>query len=177
MRRLFIVRHAPVVVKPDVPSAAWQLTSDAASLVRNLASEIPISSPSRIISSKQDKALQTARILASEFSASVEVRGGFEEHHRGNEPFIADDLEFRTNIKSFFERPNELVYGNETAQEALTRFQCAVDELMSEGTNDEIVVTHGTVGSLYLATHGGDAFEIWSSLATPDYRYIQWTLD
>ncbi|MEM8652521.1 MAG: hypothetical protein AAGF54_18485, partial [Pseudomonadota bacterium] len=85
--------------------------------------------------------------------------------------------EFRTKLKSFFDQPNDLVYGSETALEALTRFSCAVDVLMSEGSSDEIVVTHGTVGSLYLATHGGDAFEIWHSLAAPDYRYIQWSFD
>jgi hypothetical protein len=57
------------------------------------------------------------------------------------------------------------VYGEESASAALARFSAALDRL-DEGT---VVVSHGTVISLYAAARSGrDAFELWSSLELPD---------
>lgn len=174
MKKLHIVRHAPVLIERDRASAEWQLGPNAAPLVQKLASEIELCSTKRIISSSQPKAVQTAEILGSEFKLEVEVREGFEEHHRENEAFVAEDLQFRAKLKTFFNRPDEPVFGSETARQALERFQSAIDALMSEGDDDELIVTHGTVSALYLATPAGDPFEIWCSLSSPDYRCVAW---
>ena len=86
----------------------------------------------------------------------------------------ANDAEFRKNLKKFFDSPDDLVFGSETANEAFTRFQTAAKKLMAENLNDEIVVTHGTVGALFLSKGTEDAFVTWNDLKTPDYRSVSW---
>jgi broad specificity phosphatase PhoE len=73
--------------------------------------------------------------------------------------------ELRRAIRTLFERPDEVVFGEESASDALGRFSAAVDGL-AEAT---VVVSHGTVISLYAAARTGrDAFELWSVLELPD---------
>jgi broad specificity phosphatase PhoE len=73
--------------------------------------------------------------------------------------------ELRRAVRELFERPNEVVFGEESAARALARFSTAVDGL-GEKT---VVVSHGTVISLYAAARTGrDAFELWSGLELPD---------
>ncbi|MEM9963641.1 MAG: histidine phosphatase family protein [Pseudomonadota bacterium] len=174
MRRLHIVRHAQVVVDPATPSADWCLAPGARTAIRELANRVFHAPPDRIVSSPQKKAVQTATALAAHFGVPFEIRDGFEEHHRENEPFIENDQAFRTRLKRFFEHPDDLVFGSETARAASTRFARAVDAMMSTGRGDEVVVTHGTVGALFLASYGGQPFDIWCGLLTPDHRMVPW---
>jgi broad specificity phosphatase PhoE len=65
--------------------------------------------------------------------------------------------------------PDRVVFGEESAAAALTRFSRAV-----EGLGDgAVVVSHGTVISLYVAAQTGrDAFELWQSLELPDLLVV-----
>ncbi|MBM7066644.1 histidine phosphatase family protein [Actibacterium sp. 188UL27-1] len=83
-------RHAPVLVDPARPAAKWQLASGVPTKIYQLADQHIAAPPRRIMSSPQDKAVQTAQILARHFGAAVEVRAGLEEHHRHGMPVIED---------------------------------------------------------------------------------------
>ncbi len=54
--------------------------------------------------------------------------------------------------RAFFERPDELVWGHETARQAGSRFEGAVRRVLDEWEEDVVViVAHGTVISLLVA--------------------------
>ena len=127
------------------------------------------------MSSSQVKAIETARLLAFSLDLPLEIREGLEEHHRSKQDFIAGHDEFRTKIAAFFAQPNALVFGQESADMAFKRFDKAIDALMRETLNDELIVSHGTVISLLLARTGnGDPMEIWSTLQFPDHVSLSW---
>lgn len=174
MRTLHLVRHALVKIDPEIPSAHWQLADDADVAIRQLVPQLATTSPTRIVSSPQGKAAGTASVLAAALGLKVEIRDGLEEHHRENEGFFADEAKFQETLRRFFNHPDELLFGSETARQALNRFEAAVTDVMDESNGDEIVVTHGTVMSLFLGTDAPDQFEIWRRLKLPDYRAVRW---
>ena len=91
------------------------------------------------------------------------------------EDYIAGEGAFRQVLADFFRRPDELVFGQESAAAALKRFAAAVRDLMDETEDDELVVSHGTVISLLLAQGGnGSPMELWSSLKSPDHIAVGW---
>ena len=85
-------------------------------------------------------------------------------------PFLRDE-EFGRAARAFFERPDELVWGNETAQRAGNRFEGAVRRVLDEREEDVVVIiAHGTVISLLVAQHNDiDAHELWQSLGLPSF--------
>ena len=174
MATLHLIRHAAVTIDPEVPSADWQVTPDADAAVRQLVSTHNLPHCERVFSSPQPKAVATAKVLANELDAKVEIREGLEEHHRKNEAFIESEAEFLSRLEQFFQHSGTLVFGSETAKASLLRFHRTVAAIMAERGQTEIIVTHGTVMSLFLGKLGGDAFEIWKTLSTPDYRFVNW---
>ncbi|HEX2292158.1 MAG TPA: hypothetical protein VHH55_02525, partial [Gaiellaceae bacterium] len=80
--------------------------------------------------------------------------------------------ELDRGIRALFERPEDVVFGEESGAQALARFERAV-----EGAPEPaVVVTHGTVLSLYAAARtGGNPYELWRSLRLPDVVEIPWT--
>jgi broad specificity phosphatase PhoE len=70
-----------------------------------------------------------------------------------------------------FARPHELVFGNETAQQAHTRFAGAVAQVVERHpVGNIVIVTHGTVISLFVAVHANlDPFALWKQLAMPSF--------
>ncbi len=75
----------------------------------------------------------------------------------------------KARIRAFFERPNERVMGEETAAEALERFEAAIRRLLAETDGDNVaVVTHGTVLTLLAARYNPiGAYDFWNGLSLP----------
>ena len=73
-------------------------------------------------------------------------------------------------LKSFFEKPDDLIFGNETGTRARQRFDNAVRGVLSEYPNEPLaVVTHASVMSLFIAHYNEvDVFEFWRGLRMPD---------
>ena len=61
-RILHIVRHAPVVIEPDNPSAQWQLASSSDTLGRELATKLVAIGVRRVISFTAEPASCSRRI-------------------------------------------------------------------------------------------------------------------
>ena len=64
-----------------------------------------------------------------------------------------------------------LVFGNETADQALLRFRHAVESVITLHDDEDIlVVAHGTVISLYVSHLTGiDGYRLWQDLGLPSY--------
>jgi broad specificity phosphatase PhoE len=161
MRRLFLIRHAAPAKDHDVPAREWALSptghADAERLAGILTPFAPAmiipGVPEAIISSDELKAQQTAQPLADRLSMTVEVMAGLHEHERRTADYL-DDETFQATMTRFFAEPDTLVFGEETASQALARFSRAVEETLARHPEgDVIIVTHGTVMSLFVAAH------------------------
>ena len=126
----------------------------------------------RLIASEQRKAVQTAWIIAKRVGVRVELEPGFREHDRVGVRWRGSAQRTR-ELQDFFANPTERVFGNETAVEALDRFDAALHRCLRERTDPVAIVTHGTVMSLYLARlTGQDAMDIWSRLGVPSVAVV-----
>lgn len=169
MNNLILVRHSEPEIQPDKPASTWRLSKRGRTKARQLAEELRIFTPASIWCSKEPKAIETAQILADSLQIPMQTTDGLEEHHRNNVPYFPTQVEFEQAVERFFRNPHELVLGDETAHQALQRFTPAIDRV-NESSETTIVVTHGTVMTLYMASVPGiEPMCFWRNLETPSF--------
>ena len=171
---LILVRHSHPEIVLGVPAREWRLSVEGRRRCQPLADEIARRyAPVAVVSSDEHKAIETAELIAEPLKLPVEIATDLREHER-DAVRLLDDAAFRAAIAAFFAHPKELIYGRETAADALARFQIGVAEtLAAHPTGDIVIVTHGTVMSLYLAARTGtDPHALWKSLRLPDARSV-----
>ena len=170
MSRLVLVRHSKPEIEPDKPASAWKLDEIGRRRSELLATGLRDFSPGVIWSSEEPKAVETAEIVAAAFGVPVRTADGLEEHHRDGVPYFPTQGEFEAAVEQLFDKPDQLVLGTETAEQALHRFNAAIDRVIEAGQTDNVVVTHGTVMTLYAAGVAGvEPMGLWRRLATPSY--------
>jgi broad specificity phosphatase PhoE len=162
-------RHSLPVMDPAIPAREWRLSEEGQLRCRLLAGRLAHFNPQRIVSSLEPKALETAQIVAETLSMPYESAVGLHEHVRSRTGYTSQEA-FDASVKAFFEQPDQLVYGDETADQTHTRFTQAVETIQDRypGQTPLVIVTHGTVISLYVARACGvDPFSLWKSLKLP----------
>ncbi|NJC98187.1 MAG: hypothetical protein C3F07_08965 [Anaerolineales bacterium] len=169
-KHLILVKHSIPVIVENLPAREWRLSSEGRSRALKLTGQLSVYSPEVIISSNEPKAMETAEILAREYGLKFLVVDGLHEHDRRNVPFQSME-EFRRSVRQFFERPRELVFGNETAEQSNDRFAKAVHSVVDSHEAETIViVSHGTVISQYVSRLVGcSAYSLWEELGLPSY--------
>jgi broad specificity phosphatase PhoE len=161
---VLLVRHSLPAVDPARPAEEWRLSEEGRRRCGPLAARVAAHRPTAIVSSTEPKARETAELLGADLGLEMRESTALRETARRTVPWLKHE-ELRRAIRTLFERPDEVVFGEESALDALGRFSAAVDGL-AEAT---VVVSHGTVISLYAAAcTGRDAFELWSALELPD---------
>ena len=181
---LVLVRHARPLLLAGVEAARWELDPGAVpeieALGHALAACLPAVADVRlagtVVASHEPKAQATARELARVWGRHHSQAAGLEEQHRGVLPLV-DDLTWRATVSRVFTSPHELVLGEETGFEAERRFAAAVEAVRAaataRGEGLSIVVSHGTVMTLYLAAANHlDPGELWGSLAMPEAMLV-----
>jgi broad specificity phosphatase PhoE len=164
LRRVLLVRHSVPEVDSARPAEEWRLSDEGRLRCGPLAARLQAYGPSAIVSSMEPKARETAELVATELGLEVQESAALRETARRTVPWL-EAAEFRRAVRALFERPDEVVFGEESAANALARFSAAVDGLDEQTA----VVSGGTVISLYAAARTGrDAFELWSGLELPD---------
>jgi broad specificity phosphatase PhoE len=170
---LILVRHSHSEADPEVPPAEWSLSAAGRARAGALADRLRPLSPDSIYSSPESKARETADILAAALQLRVTAVPALREHDRTGVPFFHTPGVFEEHLRRLFESPQECVFGNESAAASLTRFRRAIGEVSGSGARRPLVVTHGTVMSLYIAAEiGVDAALIWKQLAMPCYAVL-----
>ena len=156
-------------IEPDKPASAWRLGEIGCRRAEDLAARLRDFSPEVIWSSSEPKAEETAEVIAGAFGVALKVMDGLEEHHRGNVPFLPKEG-FERTVERFFCNPGQLVLGTETADQARERIADSIDAILEAGHTDSIVVTHGTVIALYVASVAGVRPAcLWRRLGLPSY--------
>jgi broad specificity phosphatase PhoE len=165
-RRLLLIRHSIPEIIPEVPAPQWRLGDEGRAAAAAFADRLRGYDLRFIASSREPKASETARILAEQIGAPWAVADGLHEHERSRVPFLHMD-EWNRRAAEFLTRPDELVFGDETANQARARFRGAVARVLAEHPGGDVaVVAHGTVIALYVDPP--DPFAFWRGLTMPE---------
>lgn len=174
MGRLILVRHAAPEIQPGVSSDRWVLSPPGRESCRWLVAELRGQNVQRLYASLEPKALETAALTAVELGLGVRPRRDLHENDRtglGFGPFT----EMEQRMRRFFDEPDVLVVGRETAAAAHGRFDAAVRAIADESAGEVVaVVAHGAVITLLLAgRRGGEPFALWKQLALPCWALLE----
>ena len=181
MSYVVLVRHALPVIEPDKPSETWGLSEDGRAATVRLAQELKALAPAAVLCGTEPKMTGTAAVLSEQFGISVERLAGLCEHARRSTKFAEKDA-FEVAIRNLFERPGEIVYGEESADQTYARFSAALDgELCAHKGKTVIAVSGGTAICLFLARRSGiDPFPMWKRLRMPMAFVLKpadWTIE
>jgi broad specificity phosphatase PhoE len=161
---LLLVRHSEPQLDPAVPSEEWRLSEEGRRRCGPLAERLAELEPRALLSSTEPKARETAELVAPALGLDVQLSDGVRETARRTVGWL-ERAEIDRAIRELFDRPDEVVFGEESAAAALARFEHAVAGLPEPA----VVVTHGTVLSLYVAARTErDPYELWRGLELPD---------
>lgn len=168
MRQLILVRHAAPAREYAVPAREWPLSPAGRADAERLAHALVPYAPAVIVASDEPKAQETAQPLADRLGLTVHVSAGLREHERRSVGYLGAEA-FQAAVARFFAEPDALVFGEETAQQALARFSAAVDEALARFPDGSVALfAHGTVLSLFVAAHSDvGPMTFWRDLGLP----------
>ena len=167
---LILIRHAEPVVDPGQPAAQWSLTPAGMEASRLLAIRLCALAPMCIVSSHERKAKATAEVIGGTLSIPVFEMPGFEEQGGNRIPFFADTEAFDRAVQRLFSTPDEVVLGQESANQAADRFAQALSSARATCPGGTLAcVSHGRVLCAFLARYFGvPAYSHWKRLGMPD---------
>lgn len=104
---------------------------------------------------------------------TTQAVAGLHEHDRRDVGFLGAKA-FEAAVQRFFDHPDEIVLGKETANAAHARFSRAVAGVVEAHPGRTIaIVAHGTVIALFVSRMTGavglSAFEFWKRLGLPSF--------
>ena len=173
MKNLILIRHSKTQQVPDISSHKWTISDEGVDLARQLSEQLAEYKIEMIFSSHEKKTKETANIFKERLNLpSVIELDGVEETRRGEVPYFADHNEFGARVIKAMENKSEILFGDESFENALNRFIKAIDSITRQYPNAEYlaVVSHGTVISLYLEHLTKiKARKFWKAMPMPAY--------
>jgi broad specificity phosphatase PhoE len=167
MSRLILVRHSLPDIRREVPAAEWHLSADGIARAELLARQLDPGSATAVFSSPEPKAFETAQALAATWSLRAEAVPGLEEHLRPEAQWMSREA-FEQKVRELFARTGDRVFGAESAEQARRRFTMALMRLVTRAPGDLVVVSHGTVMTLFVAEVAGvEPFAFWKRQEMP----------
>jgi broad specificity phosphatase PhoE len=157
------------MIQPELPASQWSLSDEGLRRAALLPALLAPYKPPLMISSKELKALQTAQVITQALKLPLLVEFGLHEHERPQAAGQNNREQFETLLSDFFEHPDRLVFGCESADEAYLRFSGTLDRLIKTYPQESLaLVSHGTVISLFVSRRCGMApFQLWKKLGLP----------
>ena len=173
MPHLILIRHSNSKLDPDIPPYEWGLTDQGRQRCIPLAEQVRPYTPDVVVTSDEPKAIQTGQIVAEILDFPCQLAAGLHEHQLEGGPLMSGD-QFRATVATLFARPADLIFGLETANEALNRFSRAVESILAKYPEQNIaIVSHGTVLSLFYGQiTGEDACKFWQTLGLPAFYVV-----
>ncbi len=167
-RTLLLIRHSLPQIDSALSAEQWRLSPAGRARCPALADQAAVFAPRLVFSSLEPKAEETAALLAERLSLPCQAIPGLHEHERRTVNFMARG-EFEAAVARLFAEPDALVFGEETANQALARFDRALSALIQAHPCQTLaVVAHGTVISLWLSRRLSlPALPLWKSLGLP----------
>jgi len=170
-RTILLAKHSQPVIDPTTSPTTWKLSTPGRRRALALAASLEGRGPSKVFSSPEPKALETAEIVATVLRLDVEVIDDLREHARPALPFADTREAFERAIGDAFARPGETLFGGESVDLARVRFAAAVERLLtSPRAGTRLLVTHGTVLAAFAAHVAGlDPAPLWRRLDLPSW--------
>jgi broad specificity phosphatase PhoE len=163
MNMFYFLRHAETRWDRTTPSAKWFLSERGKRDASQLASSGIFDYIDIIITSCEDKALQTALPIAERLGKEITSLMELNDLYKG-ESVLEEDKYFKT-IELCLKNPRESFNGWESASHALERFSRKIDEIDSAYNDKNIlIVSHGCVLNLYFARASekmNEVYERW----------------
>jgi len=155
-----VVTHPEVRVDPAVPVPEWGLSEAGRDRLRHLLALPWVPRLTRVVSSAERKAVETATALAQATGLRVAVDPELGENDRSATGFLPPD-EFERVADQFFARPHESVRGWERAIDAQARIAAAVEAIAEEDDSSGAIaiVAHGAVGTLLYCHLAGEPID------------------
>ena len=174
MNQLVLIRHSISNPDANTPSRMWRLSHGGRQKCVQLAERLKPFSLGRIISSIEPKAIETAYLTAQQLGIPTHVADGLQEHERDKVGFFESKELFNSKVLEMFAHPEEIVFGNESANHARERFSEAINNLLEQFPEENLgIVTHGTVMSLFVCIKNDiDVQDFWVRLEMPAYAVL-----
>jgi broad specificity phosphatase PhoE len=152
--------HPQVLIEPLKDVRRWSLNPVGSARVVALAARLGcLAQTTRVISSDETKALETAEPLALALGVELEVRARMHENDRSSTGFLPPE-EFEKVADEFFAEPSRSVRGWETGEAAQGRILAEVDAcLKGPQYGDVLFVGHGAVGTLLFCALSGNGID------------------
>jgi broad specificity phosphatase PhoE len=173
--KLYVVRHAPPVVVPEVPPERWRLSAQGVAATRALVGEHGWAGVAAIHHSPQPKTEETARIIAGLIGAPL-----------GAEPDLAEvamdagflgDQAFRDRVGAYLEGGDDPAF--EPYAAALRRITAAVARLLAAAVGRDVaIVSHGRIITVLFSGLVGERLGrgAWASIGMPDVSVVDFEL-
>ena len=147
MPKLLFVSHPEVVVDPDVPITQWGLTDLGRARAAAFAASDQFAAVSRIWSSAERKARETADLLAAPRNLPVQIDPRLGENDRSATGYLPP-AEFEATADAFFANPEKSIRGWERAIDAQTRVETVIREIAAAQMQGDLAISsHGAVGT------------------------------
>ncbi len=168
MSHFILIRHSNSQIQTDRPANRWRLSNLGKERARCLSPILAQYNPATLFSSDEPKAIETAEIAAKSLNLPHVILKGLHEHERTNVGWISKE-QFEVQVSEFFVRQDELIFGEETAVRACSRFNNTVRKLLLHQPEDTVAaVSHGTVMTLFVSNWNEvDPYQFWQSLEMP----------
>lgn len=170
MSQLIFIRHAESKRDDSVPANQWRLSQAGREACRPLADALTPYGLTKLVSSMEPKAIETARLTAGHLGIPSEIAAGLHEHDRSNVGYLGAGR-FQDLVKDVLVKTDERVFGLETGAQARQRFTQAVEELVAANPDETLgLVSHGTVMSLFVVAANDLApYDFWRRLGMPSF--------
>ena len=168
MNFLLLIKHSLPEIIPAIPARDWNLSAAGKQRCVSLADTLRPFQPDLFISSLEPKATETAEITAKLMGKPFRTAPNLHEHERRNVGWF-DRTQFEASAARLFQYPDQLVFGEETANQAHARFKQAVERLLAEHPGQTLaIVAHGTVIALFTSRAASlEPFPLWQHLGLP----------
>jgi 2,3-bisphosphoglycerate-dependent phosphoglycerate mutase len=165
---LLLVKHSLPEIERQATASQWRLSTEGRRRCWPLAEELAPYTPDLIVCSQEPKAVETAQIVGDQLAIPVYSLSGLHEHERRTVPFLSRQ-ELEACAAKLFANPSELVFGEETAEQAGERFSRAISATLAQhGGQTLAIISHGTVITLFVSrTNRIESFSFWKSLGLP----------
>jgi 2,3-bisphosphoglycerate-dependent phosphoglycerate mutase len=126
-----------------------------------------------VVSSVTPRAMETGAAAADALGVVFQTGHDLHEHLRATIGTLSDEV-FEASVRGLFERPDVVVFGEESGAAAERRFAASVDALCAAHRGLRLaIVGHGTVLALHLAArYRMDAWRTWQRLGRPSYVVV-----
>ena len=143
------ITHPQVTINPEIAVPRWGLSEVGQARAKEAAGRPWAAMLSRIISSDETKAIETAEALAKAAGLPVEIVDGMHENDRSSTGFLPPAA-FEAAADWFFAHPDESFHGWERARDAHARIVRAVEAVLASHDPRRPIafVGHGGVGTL-----------------------------